>query len=284
MLMLAAALALLLAAPTSSPKPTAEISLAACLGREIHPDAIPRVERVRAELSASAWAEACRQAREADARHQSVVRTILATGTSPVGGYASAVGEMRLAQRARDPVVAELFRRTARDQAERRSLSFTDGKRYGAGLSPHAWTLLDVLVSLDATATDADNRQWLKQTVAERGWFTISRDGPEADSSAWLIVQHGDMDPEFQRSMIALLEPLARRGETSRRRLAYLYDRWAQNAAQPQRFGIMGRCVSPGVWEPRTITDERSVDARRRDAGLTGTLAEHRAAMNETCR
>lgn len=282
MLVLAAVMALLSDGPGG--RASVGDALRACLGVERY-TAEARLEQLRKELSPAQWREACRQAREADARRRSVVRAVLSSGASPVGGYRAAVREVELAREAKDPVVAELFRRSARDQAERSSLSFMDGgKTYAAGLTPPALTLLDAIVSAEAVAVDAENRAWLTRVVATRGWFTISRDGERADSSAWFLVQHGDMDPDFQRSMIAVLEPLAAAGETSKRRLAYLYDRWAGNADKPQRYGIKGRCTGPGVWEAREIEDPLEVEARREAAGLPGSFAKHREEMSRSCR
>ncbi len=260
-----------------------EPELRACLGTtRVGPPG--QFAAMRAGLSAPAWRDACRQVREANARRLSLTRSLLASGRSPVGGYASALRELKRAEAAADPLLKELFRRTAKDQALRSSLSFIDGKKtYAAGLSPEVLELLDRLVAFDVVEVDEENREWLKGVIARRGWFVISRDGAEADLAAWLIVQHADNDREFQRSMVAMLEPLAAKGETSWNRLAYLHDRWAAGADQPQTYGIQGRCLGPGRWEPREVAAPEGLEARRKNAGLP-PMAEHASAQARRCR
>ncbi|MCR5872882.1 hypothetical protein LRS10_00925 [Phenylobacterium sp. J426] len=130
---------------------------------------------------------------------------------------------------------------------------------------------------------DQDNRAWLTETVARRGWFTIGRDGVKADAAAWLLVQHGDQDRSFQRRMIAVLEPLLDQGQTERKRFPYLFDRWAAGAGAPQRFGLQGICVGPGDWRPHPIEDESSLDVRRQQFGLITTLAEQVRENSARC-
>ncbi|HLA63912.1 MAG TPA: DUF6624 domain-containing protein, partial [Rhodothermales bacterium] len=74
-------------------------------------------------------------------------------------------------------------------------------------------------------AIDSLNTEWLRAIVARRGWPTVSQVGADAAGGAWLLVQHADRDPAFQRAMLALMEPLAASGEVSRSNVAYLTDR-----------------------------------------------------------
>lgn len=257
--------------------PTAEITpadLQQCLGVSRLAAPLAAIAADRAKAGADAWANGCRQAREADHRRRSAVDAMLRTGASPLRGWTSAERFSRLAQKASDPDVAELFRRAARDQGARESLAPQAQSQFAGGLSPLAAQLLRGLISNEAVAVDRDNQAWLSETVGRRGWFTISRDGAEADSAAWLIVQHGDQDRSFQRRMIAVLEPLADQGETERSRFPYLFDRWAAGAGEPQRFGLQGRCAGAGEWRPHPIEDEAGIDARRRQFGLMTTLVE----------
>jgi hypothetical protein len=112
-------------------------------------------------------------------------------------------------------------------------------------------------------------------------WFKISVFGAVADDQAWLIVQHADLQPEFQKSVLVLLERLYPLGETKPANYAYLYDRVATNAPTPgqlQRYGTQGKCVGPGQWEPNPIEIPEKVDERRASVGL-GTMAEYKKAF-----
>ncbi|WP_367118734.1 DUF6624 domain-containing protein [Phenylobacterium sp.] len=270
----------------ASSTPAAEITpadLQQCLGVSHLAAPLAAIAADRAKATAEEWATACRQAREADLRRRSAVSALLRTGTSPLRGWTSAERFSKLSRTSPDADVAELFRRAARDQGARESLSAEAQSQFAAGLSPLAVRLLRGLISNDAVAIDRENQAWLSAAVGRRGWFTISRDGASADGAAWLIVQHGDQDRAFQKRMIAVLEPLADRGETEPRRFPYLFDRWAAGAGELQRFGLQGACVGPGEWRPSPMEDETGVDARRRRLGLPTTLSEQVRQNSARC-
>lgn len=174
-----------------------------------------------------------------------------------------------------DPVLAELFRRVAEDQYLREALVKGDGLR-----SANAAVRNSAAIRLHDA--DRDNTAWLKATITERGWFTTSRDGPEAASAAWLLTQHADQDPGFQREVLALMEPLAKTGEVQPADYALMFDRVAVNAGEPQRFGSQVVC-SLGGPEPFPIEEPADeVDARRAAYGLP-PLAEYLASFAEFC-
>lgn len=137
-------------------------------------------------------------------------------------------------------------------------------------------------------AVDAANTAELKGLLEKRGWFTISEYGEEADTNAWLLVQHADADPAFQREIAARLEPLAARGETRPSNFAYLFDRIASSfddpsKRRPQRYGTQGRCTGPGLWEPYPVEDPDNLEERRRGAGLT-SMAEYQRMFKDVCK
>ncbi len=104
---------------------------------------------------------------------------------------------------------------------------------------------------------------------------------PVAYPSFWLIVQHADFDPAWQRRMLQVLEPKLARGDMQERYFVYLLDRVAHNAGKPQTYGTQGRCVGPGNWQPFDVVDPAALDARRRSVGLD-PIAEYRSHF--TCR
>lgn len=279
--MISLALAFLLAAATPDERRAA---VAECLGTRDFAMDLDRVWAARETAGPAAWREACRQARDAETRRKALIRALLASGSSPLGGYPAAAGHLRNAEAATDPDMAQLFRHAARDQAARESLLQRQKALFAAGLSPLAQTLLDGLIAHDAVRADAASRAWLAGAVARRGWFTRSRDGEAADQAAWLIVQHADADRTFQRAMLDVLEPLAETGETSPQRFALLYDRWAAGTGKPQRYGLQGRCTGPGEWEPLPLERPQEVDNLRRKAGLESTLETFRAERAKACR
>ncbi len=135
---------------------------------------------------------------------------------------------------------------------------------------------------------DNQNTSDLKWILKKYEWIRISEFGKQADRNAWLIVQHADNHPKFQREIVLVLDKLWRNGETNRINYAYLFDRtaasWSDLSKQrPQRYGTQGMCTGPGVWEPIEIEDSENVDIRRAEVGL-GTLQEYIDGFKDICR
>lgn len=71
------------------------------------------------------------------------------------------------------------------------------------------------------SAVDAVHTARLKAIVAARGWPTLARVGEDAADAAWLLAQHADKDPAFQRSVAEAMEPLVATGRV--RAFSYVY-------------------------------------------------------------
>jgi hypothetical protein len=151
---------------------------------------------------------------------------------------------------------AELLRRAEQDQAAR-------------GESGADWELV--------ASVDADNLAWLKNVVTEMGWPGRSAVGEDGAHAAWLLAQHADHDPAFQRTCLDLLTEAEQHGEATRSELAYLTDRVLLAEGQPQEYGtqMMGR---KDGWVPRRLRDPEHVDERRAAVSL-GPLANYIADM-----
>jgi uncharacterized protein DUF6624 len=128
-----------------------------------------------------------------------------------------------------------------------------------------------------AASVDADNLAWLKETVAEVGWPGRSLVGEDGAHAAWLLAQHADRDPAFQRRCLDLLTQAVAGREASPAELAYLTDRVLLAEGKAQEYGTQfaGR---EGGWAPRRLRDPEHVDERRAAAGL-GPLADDLARI-----
>jgi hypothetical protein len=104
--------------------------------------------------------------------------------------------------------------------------------------------------------------------VAAHGWFPISTWGEAAGRAAWLLVQHADNDPGFQREVLARMEPLVASKEIEPSNYALLFDRVARAEGKPQRYGSQGECTGPGVWVAADTEDPAGLDRRRASVGL----------------
>jgi hypothetical protein len=171
---------------------------------------------------------------------------------------------------ARDPDRRELLRRVFADQFEADAEVPTD-------IRPAAMTLYTARKG----AIERANVVWLKGVLARIGWFDISRYGEEASQAAWLIVQHADFDPAWQKQVAAELEPRVRRGDMQGKWYAYLVDRIAVNGQALQSYGTQGRCAGPADWQPLPVDDPQRLDERRAAVGLE-PIAAYRARF--TCR
>src|SRR5262245_53317506 len=119
---------------------------------------------------------------------------------------------------------------------------------------------------------DAENTKWLKGVVERHGWPTNTLVGTDGADAAWLLVQHADADPKFQRRCLDLMTKLPK-NEIPQTKLAYLTDRVLLAEGKKQKYGTQFTSTD-GTWKPRPIEDEATVDKRRAEVGL-GPLAEY---------
>jgi hypothetical protein len=170
----------------------------------------------------------------------------------------------------RSELRAELMRRAGQDQAARAELvrRAEQGQAGRAEPEPDWDTVAPV---------DADNLAWLKNIVAEVGWPGRSMVGEDGAHAAWLLAQHADRDPAFQRRCLDLITEAARCGEAAPAELAYLTDRVLLAEGQPQEYGTQMAGREEG-WVPRRLRDPENVDERRAAMSL-GPLTEYIARM-----
>lgn len=141
------------------------------------------------------------------------------------------------------------------DQAARQAL-------IAAGLNPPNAELLARMAKLDA-----DNAAQLKKILRERGWPGKSLVGADGATAAFLIVQHADHDPAFQKEVLTLLREAYRSGEASGEHLALLTDRVLVAEGKPQRYGSQADIVD-GKIVVKPVEDETNLDRRRAELGL----------------
>ena len=171
---------------------------------------------------------------------------------------------------------SELLRRTRTDQDARQGM-VQWMKDHGAAtvatesLRKEQKAELEKLTA-KVKAVDADNTKWLAGVVEQHGWPTYTSVGKDGANAAWLLVQHADADPKFQRRCLDLMAKLPK-GEVSQSDLAYLTDRVLLAEGKKQRYGTQF-IFADGKWKPRPLEDEANVDKRRAEAGLP-PLAEY---------
>lgn len=132
----------------------------------------------------------------------------------------------------------------------------------------------------ESSEVDAENTEWLRTLVAQHGWPTVTRVGPDASAAAFLLAQHADADPAFQAEMLPVLERAGERGEVNARDVAYLTDRVRVKQARPQVYGTQyyvrvgenGAAMADAqgrlTYLLPVVENVEGLDERRAEAGL----------------
>ena len=115
---------------------------------------------------------------------------------------------------------------------------------------------------------DEARTERLKEIVEEHGWPGTDLVGEDGEDAAWTIAQHSDLDPDFQRCALAHLEIAVAQGVASAGNLAYLADRVATAAGEPQIYGTQVGCGRKGPEPATPLDDPGRVDELRAEAGL----------------
>jgi hypothetical protein len=129
------------------------------------------------------------------------------------------------------------------------------------------------------TAADSENLPWLRQVITDVGWPGKSLVGEGGAEAAWLLAQHCDRDPAFQRRCLDLLTAAVEHGEATVVQQAYLTDRVLLHEGKPQEYGTQA-IARDGRFEARNLRDQDHVDQRRASVGLS-PLAGYLTRMAE---
>lgn len=161
-------------------------------------------------------------------------------------------------------LATELLRRQDEDQRAREALISFFRQAKGC---PHEEASSDERQATDEVSRlDQANTQWLKKIVDRHGWPGRSLAGQHGAAAAWLLVQHADRDPSFQRHCLDLMTAMPT-GEVEPQHIAYLTDRVLLAEGAPQLYGTQVQLVD-GVYRPRNQADPEGVDQRRASVGL----------------
>jgi murein DD-endopeptidase MepM/ murein hydrolase activator NlpD len=183
---------------------------------------------------------------------------------APPTGDQTAASSAAHADVPRPTLRQELLTRVAKDQKARQALVAMMQKQGSA--DPTDLADPDHPVLQELADTDADNTQWLKQVVSDAGWPVASQVGKDGAHAAWLLLQHADRDPAFQKQCLALMRA-ADPGEVDGQDIAYLADRVSIKETGKQLYGTQLQWVD-GVWKPRPLKKPEQVDQLRSECGL----------------
>lgn len=94
------------------------------------------------------------------------------------------------------------------------------------------------------------------------GYNKVGKDG---SYNFWLLVQHSDKYPEFQKRVLKAMKKEVRKGNAGPGEYAYLYDRIKVKAGEKQKFGTQVSYDSAGHPLPAVgLIDSANVDKFRK--------------------
>lgn len=110
----------------------------------------------------------------------------------------------------------------------------------------------------------------LERIVRQIGYPGFRQVGEKSSSNFWLLVQHADAHPDFQRQVLRLMRPEVARKNASPSNYAYLTDRVAINSGQPEEYGTQVKYEGAGLGHavPQSLRDPQNVDKRRAAIGM----------------
>jgi hypothetical protein len=77
----------------------------------------------------------------------------------------------------------------------------------------------------------------IESMFSKYGFLGFDKVGRDGSDNFWLLVQHCDKFPEFQKKILKAMDKNVKRNNASPNNYAYLYDRVQVNAGQKQKFG-----------------------------------------------
>lgn len=109
----------------------------------------------------------------------------------------------------------------------------------------------------------------IRQIVKIHGFPNFSLVGYSGMQGAWLLIQHQDKYPGFQKEALRLLKKELRRNEADSRQYAYLVDRVHINTGKKQIYGTQTRLKpDSSSFEVEPTRAPRKLNKRRKAVGL----------------
>ena len=125
------------------------------------------------------------------------------------------------------------------------------------------------IIGATMTFVDEKNRNRLKEIFKEFSFPNKELVGKDAMLGIFLIIQHADGDPEWQKSQLKNIENAVNIGDIDGQSYAYLYDRIKINNGEKQLYGTQFTNIDPikKTVELADTEDLENLDKRRREVG-----------------
>lgn len=113
------------------------------------------------------------------------------------------------------------------------------------------------------------NKNRLESLFNQYGYLGINELGKTGSNDFWLIAQHSDKFPEFQKRVLIAMKKEAKKGNVNPNNYAYFTDRVKANNGEKQLFGTQVDYRSNGQAKPKNgLIDSLTVDKRRKEYNL----------------
>lgn len=130
-------------------------------------------------------------------------------------------------------------------------------------------------------AADSNSHVAIVQIMEKFGFPGFNLVGKSGSNNFWLLVQHQDRFPELQRKVLKLMKVEIDKENADKSNFAYLTDRVAVNANEPQVYGTQMTVNEERTsYIPKEVIDPEHLNERRASVGL-GTIEEYAERMNE---
>lgn len=109
----------------------------------------------------------------------------------------------------------------------------------------------------------------LKEIISNHGFPGYDLVGENGSSNFWLMTQHADHDPSFQRTVLQKMEQEIKKKNADSRDYGLLLDRVNLNTNQPQIYGTQVTYnTHTGQAYPKNLADSAKVNKRRQNIGF----------------
>ena len=117
---------------------------------------------------------------------------------------------------------------------------------------------------------DSDKMQ-IEAMFNKYGFLGFDKVDKDGSTHFWLLVQHCDKYPVFQKKVLQAMDKEVKKGNANPNNYAYLYDRVKVNAAEKQSFGtqVTNQTETTGRAIPKIgLADSANVDRMRKEYNL----------------
>ena len=117
----------------------------------------------------------------------------------------------------------------------------------------------------DRDSINKVNKEKIDNYIKKYGFLGFDKVGEEGSNHFWLIVQHSDNFPDFQKKVLKMMKKEVDKNNARKSNYAYLFDRIRVNKKQKQYFGTQCSYNKLGQATPKYgLEDSINVDERRK--------------------